>query len=165
MIRVSAETEAGRALALVVDRPGQLDAEALGQLLWRPKILGTENYLAVRASIQQNQKLWSKNASGLLHRLQQQGLIEKMRPPGIGPGYEPGLESKLEKPLSELLSKLVRKLPATMLAWVGSAPCGQTQRAIRELAEASVVILPSQRFPTQKGIELVSSWRASGGKN
>lgn len=163
MIRVSPENDAGRLLAALCKQPGRLDCEAAGQLLWKPKITGTADYLRVRKIIQTDGKTWSKRASSLFHRLQERGLIEREKPPMLGPAYTLGLEDILESPLSELLKKLVRKTPYTVGAWVGSAPSGHIQRALRELAERELVILPSQRWPSPAGRELVASWESHGG--
>lgn len=158
MIAVKPGTDAWSLLALVVAQPGQLDAEALGQALWKPKVTGS-NYLEVRRAIQQHGKEWSKKASTLLHRLQQQGLIERCRPPLPGPAYGVQGGEGLGELASGLLGSLVRNPPQTMQAWVGSAPSGNVQRAIAELVEAALVVLPSQRWPTQAGIERVASWK------
>jgi hypothetical protein len=162
MIRVSPENDAGRLLIAICNQPGRLDCEAAGQLLWKPKITGTVDYLRIRKIMISEGKTWSKRASSLFHRLQERGLIEREKPPMVGPGYTPGVEEDLESPYSELLSKLVRKTPSTIGAWVGSAPAGHIQRALRELAERELVILPSQRWPSEAGRELVASWGVHG---
>ena len=158
MIAVTASNDAGRALGLVVSQPGRLDAEAIGQLLWKPTIRSTADVLRVRRAIREQGAEWSKRASDLLHRLQQQGLIERQRGPQIGPGYQPGCESGLEETQGKLLSLLVRKQPSTMREWVGAAPAGNIQRAVAALAEMDLVVLPSMRWPTEAGRALVASW-------
>ena len=158
MIAVTVSNDAGRALGLVVSRPGRLDAEAIGQLLWKPTIRSTADVLRVRRAIQQHGAEWSKRASDLLHRLQQQGLIERQRGPQIGPGYQLGCESELEETQGKLLSLLVRKQPSTMREWVGTAPAGNVQRAVAALAELELVVLPSMRWPTEAGRALVANW-------
>ncbi len=158
MIAVNPDNAAGRLLAAVVAAPGELDAEALGQRLWKPPLTGTEDYLRVRRAIQQDGSAWTKKASNLLHRLQQQGLIERCRAPLPGPALGQLGGEGLEDLAGTLLETLVRHPPPTMHAWVGAAPSGNIQRALKQLAEARLVILPSQRWPTEAGKALVASW-------
>jgi hypothetical protein len=158
MIAVLPTNDAGAVLRLVAARPGCLDAEAIGQILWKPVIRNTADVLRVRRAIREQGAGWSKRASDLLHRLQQQGLIERQRGPQVGPGYQTGCESDLEETQGKLLSLLVRKQPSTMREWVGIAPSGNVQRAVAALAELELVVLPSMRWPTQAGRELVASW-------
>lgn len=104
MISVRFGTPAYRALALLVARPGQLDAAALGQSLWRPQITSTADYLQARRAmlahgfaaprtalrapspLPQAAQLgasWSAEAAKLLHGLQRRGMVERVRPPQV----------------------------------------------------------------------------------
>lgn len=157
MIAVTPDNDAGRLLACVVAAPGQLDAEALGERLWRPALTSTADYPRVRKIIQEHDAGWSERASKLLHRLQQQGLMQGRQPPRVGPAYVAYTEIA-DKTQRNLLKILVRKQPESMKAWVGSAPVSTVQRAISTLVENRLITVPSQRWPTEKGIALVKSW-------
>jgi hypothetical protein len=171
MIAVRPGLPAWQVLALVVAKPGQLDAEAIGQALWRPKFRTRDEYFAARAAIVANGASWTTRASDLLHRLQQRGLVERMRPPRVatrwadldaadaadaiedaaGEDYAPdpsGLRAKL-------LADLVRRAPATVSAWVGAAPAGNVQRCVTDLVEWGLVVPPSFRWPTAAGTALI----------
>lgn len=174
MIAVRPGRPAFDVLALVVAHPGQLDAAAIGQRLWRPRVTGTADYLRVRAAIVSHAGDWTSRAAGLLHRLQQQALVERVRPPqvaeewaelaaveGTGPREVVEAAADTEGPPDPsglrvaLLADLVRRAPATVAAWVGDAPAGHVQRAVADLVEWGVVVPPSRRWPTPDGVALV----------
>ena len=79
-------TDPYRVLALVVAHPGELDAESIGQALWRPKIRTSADVLAVHRAIRTDGEAWTARASGLLGRLVGAGLVERMRPPLLSEG-------------------------------------------------------------------------------
>jgi hypothetical protein len=102
MITIRPDTEAGTVLALIVQSPGELDADAIGHILWpAPKRQGPplfwpggsragEVYKAWLASIQgqrQQSEHWrsrkAEKASRFIGRLQEAGLVEPMRPPAL----------------------------------------------------------------------------------
>lgn len=101
MIAVVPKSDAWRVLELVVDHPGQMNAESIGVLLWPPSVppapplswsgpastalyrewLGTlrgrEN------SRDAHRSSMARRASRLLGRLQESGLVESPRPPRL----------------------------------------------------------------------------------
>jgi hypothetical protein len=177
MIAVRPGKPAFDVLRLVVNRPGQLTAEDIGQTLWRPRVTGTANYLAVRAAIRDGSAEWTTRASDLLNRLRQRGLVERQRPPFVA---EEWTELAAEDPRevvanaaegdgpidptglrAALLAELVRRAPATMADWVGAAPSGNINRAVADLVEWGVVIHPLRRWPTDAGVELVTNAEAA----
>lgn len=102
MIAVKPENDAGKLLAALVAAPGELDAEALGCMFWPAPALPVPPlswpgaaqagaaYRAWLASIQgrhQTRERWvrqhAEKASKLLGRLQEQGLVERPRPPQL----------------------------------------------------------------------------------
>lgn len=181
MIAVRPDTDAWRVLELLVDHPGELDAEAIGHWLWRPKIRIPADVLPVRAAIRDHEAEWSARASNLLHRLQSAKLVEKMRPPSLGPDIAPPtrtdpaslreyvgdvftaaeLDAAPAGTTARLLIALVREAPRTMRAWVGPAPTGSTQRALASLIEAKIVIPPTRRWPSPDGIALIEGKNAA----
>ncbi len=91
-----------RTLALIVAHPGALDAAAIGQSLYMPRIRGTGDVLAARAAIlaqgtrpvrtstlrlpplpatPQERRPWSTDVAEILTVLRRRGLIERRRPP------------------------------------------------------------------------------------
>src|SRR5574343_780304 len=88
MIAVRPGSDAWKVLALVVAHPGKLDAEAIGQRLWRPRLTSTADYLRVRASILTGAPEWSARASKLLGWLVAAGLVEGVHPPQVAPEWE-----------------------------------------------------------------------------
>lgn len=160
-----------RTLTLIVAHPGEYDAERIGQALYRPKITGTHDYLAVRRAIIDGSGHWQAKASAILHALQKAGLIDKLHPPTVAAEWadEAGespmavvraasanagdiIQSRLT---AILLERLVLLAPATVAEWVGAAPSGNVQRAVRSLVEWGVVVPRTCRWPTEAGIALV----------
>jgi len=170
-------SDAWNVLRLVVEHPGELDAEAIGQRLWKPELSSTADYLRVRASILSGGPKWTAQAARCLHRLQGAGFIERVRPPI--PAADPltpiasmhkaaawardtleAADLPWETPTGTtrthaLLVSLVRDVPPTVREWVGAAPNGATQRAVQALVEAGVVVPPSFRWPTPRGVALI----------
>lgn len=173
MINPKAGTDPYRVLSLVVAHPGELDAESIGQRLWRPTLTGTEHYLRVRAATTAGIPEWARRASGILSRLTSAGLVEHQRGPRLSDDVPmpPSLPChSMHKAaawamtvlppdcsLAERarLADLVRLTPASVLEWVGAAPNGATQRAVAALYEAGIVVPPSFRWPTSDGIALI----------
>lgn len=168
MIAVKPGTDAWGVLQLVVDRPGELDAEVIGEAMWRPRIQGTYDVLRVQASIRSNKASWTAKASDILHRLQARGFVERIRPPQLHtdltspPASDEDLREWAGGGLSPtalgLLARLVRHTPGSMLAWVGLAPAGGTLRAVADLVECGLVVPPSRRWPTDLG----AAWITTG---
>ena len=178
-------TDAWRVLELVVDRPGTLDAEAIGQRMWRPKITSPSEVLRVQACIRGSGREWSKRASVILGRLTAAGLVMPQQAPrpsddlpaaGYGTtGWAVGLvcsrvvddeEVYLVAPdgtpqAVDLLVRLVNERPGTVAEWAGPSPSGATKRAIAALYEAEIVVPPSFRWPAQAGIDLIEHSRES----
>jgi hypothetical protein len=168
-----AGTDAHRVLSLVVANPGRLDAEAIGQRLWKPALTSTSEYLRVRAAIVSSTPAWSRRASGILRRLTEAGLVEHQRGPRLSEDVPmpPTLPchsmhkaaawaiSVLPNGASvnelRILADLVRLTPDSVGAWVGHAPNGATQRAVSALYEAGIVVPPSFRWPTAAGVALI----------
>lgn len=170
-------------LVLVVDNPGQLSAKEIGRRLYRPTITGSANVLAVRRAIMEDGSAWTTRVGGMLHRLQQQGLVEGVRPPQVAEDWiaqvsdDPAAAIKLAADSEEeqmldpkkirahrrlrthLLVSLVRCKPPTIEGWVGTAPTGTVQRAVAELVEWGIVIPPYHRWPTLEGTALVEHSR------
>lgn len=181
------------ALGFIVARPGKLDAAALGQEIWRPKITGPADVLAARAAILAQgtppvrtaaraktpipappvlQTPWSEDASKLLHGLQKMDLIERCRPPLVAEEWETMADEDPAEVIrlagcdvypapdptglrAALLALLVRRKPPTVKEWVGAGPSGHIQGAIADLVAWGVVIPPSFRWPTERGVDLV----------
>lgn len=156
------------ALALIVARPGQLDADSIGQALWRPKITPS-NYLSVRKIIVSEGDTWAARASSILRDLVEAGLVERERPPMVAERWrklvkKSPLDAILEavpgdwgdedshKVKIGLLAKLSQR-PATVAEWLGEKPTGNVGRAVAWLSEHGLVVLPGQRWPTKAGIE------------
>ncbi len=91
-----------RTLALIVAHPGALDAAAIGQSLYMPRIRGTGDVLAARAAVYaqgtrpvrtanrvrpppptppRERRPWSTDVAEILTVLRRRGLIERRRPP------------------------------------------------------------------------------------
>ena len=160
-----------RTLTLIVDHPGEYDAERAGQALYRPKITGTHDYLAVRRAIIDGSGHWQAKAAAIFHSLQKAGLIDKLHPPTVA---EEWADEAAQSPIAvvraasanagdvisstltaHLLERLVLLAPATVAEWVGAAPPGNVQRAVKSLVEWGVVVPRSCRWPTDAGIALV----------
>jgi predicted transcriptional regulator len=173
-MKIHLEESEMQALALLVAKPGQLDAEAIGQALWRPRITSTATYLSVRRAILANGAQWSRDASEIIHRLVEAGLVEKQRPPQVAQRWEklarrsPAetiAEAVQDEPnpdptglKAELLGRLVaRKKPQSMEEWIGDAPAGNVQRAVVKLVEWGLVVPPGYRWPTKAGIAAVKA--------
>ncbi|HNC95208.1 MAG TPA: hypothetical protein PKW90_03725 [Myxococcota bacterium] len=157
-------------LRILVKQPGSLDAEAIGQTLWRPKITPT-NYLQVRKAIIEHGASWSARASTILHRLVEAELVERQRPPQVAQRWqhlarrnpasaiaeaassEPSPDPSGRK--AELLGRLAKQKPATMEEWLGKSPPGNIQRAVQDLIEWGLVIPPAFRWPTKAGVDLI----------
>lgn len=169
-------TDAWGVLRLVVAHPGELDAEAIGQRLWRPRITSSADVLRVRACIQGSGMEWSRRASVLLGRLTAGGWIMPMQPPSPSddvPASGYGTiawalaltRSRVDSPelggdvslATSLLLALVQDRPQTVAAWAGPAPSGATRRAIAALYESRLVVPPSFRWPTQRGTALIEA--------
>jgi hypothetical protein len=166
-------TDAHRVLSLVAANPGQLDAESIGQRLWRPKLTGTEHYLRVRAATTAGIPEWARRASGILSRLTSAGYIERQRGPRLSddvpmPPTMPChsmhkaaawaisvLPNEASGNEVRILADLVRLTPDSVGAWVGHAPNGATQRAVSALYEAGIVVPPSFRWATAAGVALI----------
>lgn len=178
MIRVRPGIPAFDVLVVVVDHPGKMTAEDIGQKLWRPRVTGTENYLAVRRAILEHGAGWTAKASTLLQRLKDAGCVEGMRPPQVAAAYaelaatdaaaaveDAAWDARVEGPpdpggrRAELVADLVRRVPASMREWVGATPSGHTQAAVADLVEWGLVVPPTKRWPTEKGIAMVREWR------
>jgi hypothetical protein len=166
--------DAWRVLALVVANPGQLDAEAIGQRLWRPALTSTADYLRVRASILASSPEWSERASVVLAALTRQGLIARRRGPMLSEeirGPDPCVDMVLwaadvlaasDHAFAEdsgrainLLVYLVMFGPPSVGMWAGSSPNGATKRAVSALYEAGIVVPPSFRWATSAGVALI----------
>ena len=95
MIAVRPDNEAGRLLARLVAEPGELTAEALAELLHpEPRHQGAfsaATYKVHVAALRAHRDAADKRrttVSALLHRLQQVGLVEKIRQVHVAPGFE-----------------------------------------------------------------------------
>jgi len=98
----SLSPEALATLTLIVDHPGALDAAAIGQSLYMPRIRGTGDVLTARAAIlaqgtrpvrtavhsrtpiptpPRERRPWSTDVAEILTALRRRGLIEGRRPP------------------------------------------------------------------------------------
>ena len=169
-------TDAYRVLALVVAHPGELDAEAIGQRTWRPKLTRTEDYLRVRASIATSGPEWARRASTCLADLTRRGLVEPRRRPMLSetipapPSDDQPRSVTLawaadtltvsEHPFAadsvnaiSLLANLVMFRPHSVAYWAGTS--GASKRAVSALYEAGIVVPPSFRWPTAAGAALV----------
>ena len=183
-------SDAWRVLELVVRHPGQLDAEAIGQRLWRPRLTSTADYLRVRAATRAGAPTWSRAAGVLLGRLTAAGYVLPVQPPELAEtawSPDPSLEvgtmawalavtcSQIEREqdgradgaelanASRLLSDLVQRGPRTVAAWAGASPSGATKRAMHALYEAGLVVPGCFRRPTAKGEALVERREVAGG--
>lgn len=173
-MKIHLEEPEMKALGLLVAKPGQLDAEAIGQALWRPRITSTANYLQVRRAILANRVQWSKDASEIIHRLVEAGLVERQRPPQVAERWEKLArrspteaiaEAVQDEPnpdptglKAEILGRLVaRKKPESMEEWIGEAPAGNIQRAVAKLVEWGLVVPPGYRWPTKAGVVAVKA--------
>lgn len=173
-MKIHLEGPERKALALLVAKPGQLDAEAIGQALWRPRITSPAAYLAVRRAILAHGAQWSKDASEIIHRLVEAGLVERQRPPQVAERWakiarrspaEAIAEAVQDEPnpdptglKAELLGRLVaRKKPESMEEWIGEAPAGNIQRAVAKLVEWGLVVPPGYRWPTKAGVAAVKA--------
>lgn len=173
-MKIHLEEPERKALALLVAKPGQLDAEAIGQALWRPRITSPAAYLAVRRAILAHGAQWSKDASEIIHRLVEGGLVERQRPPQVAERWakiarrspaEAIAEAAESEPnpdptglKAELLGRLVaRKKPESMEEWIGEAPAGNIQRAVTKLVEWGLVVPPGYRWPTKAGVAAVKA--------
>ena len=172
-------TDHWRVLDLVARYPGQLDAERIGERLWRPRITGTGDYLAARQAIRDGSKRWTSAASRILGRLQEAGLVERMRAPAVHEDWAGGLDGDLGELIQQaaetasaedivrglgadpsgtraaVLGWLVERRPSSVREWVGATPTGAIQRAVSDLYAWGVVVPPSFRWPTEKGATLV----------
>ena len=169
-------TDAYRVLALVVAHPGELDAESIGQALWRPKIRTSADVLAVHRAIRTDGEAWTARASGLLGRLVGAGLVERMRPPQLSEGVPvptggamgwpefrdwasplvEDIEPQLQTSAINALARLVQgKPPRTVSEWLGKDAKGSAFRAAAALYGAGVVVAPTRRWPTAAGALLV----------
>lgn len=66
-----------------------------------------------------------------------------------------GFEDPAGRNVVDLLVSLVTDAPPTLKRWAGSSPSGARWRAVVALVENEIVIPPSFRFPTDRGIALV----------
>ena len=115
---------------------------------------------------------WSTAAAKLLHGLQKLDLIDRCRPPAVAEEWETMAEEDAAEVIrlagcdvypapdptglrAALLAELVRRRPATVTEWVGADPSGHIQRAKDDLVAWGVVIPPSFRWPTERGVDLV----------
>lgn len=159
MIRLRPDTDAWRLLALVVAEPGRHDAEALGDRLWRPRVgPGAASVLSARAQLAANQaprrrttvgrvqppaavlearaaaaagaRVWSRQASALLGRLVELGLVAPVQPARLSAEWadrewgaalpEPG-----EAPSAELLEELGEALAVELGTYRDIGPAKQ----------------------------------------
>jgi hypothetical protein len=169
MIAVRPGKPAFDVLRLVVNQPGQLSAEDIGQVLWRPRLTNPRDYLAVRRAIVEDAAKWTTRASELLHGLQKRDFVERVRPPMVA---EEWADLAAEDPRAvireaadtdgvpdptglraALLAELVRRTPATA--------SGHIVRAVADLVEWGVVVPPSRRWPTAAGVDLVTTLEAA----
>ena len=114
----------------------------------------------------------------LVGKLVEVGLVEKLRPPALGPEFQraadqhgvaealarfhPAFPARPKDTLRGHL-ELVRRvraaqgeeLPGSARDLLGPSPSGALQRVYRELIERGVLIAPQQRHPTAAGIALV----------
>jgi len=172
MIRPRPDTDSGLVLALVVAHPGQLDAESIGQRLWRPRLSSTADYLRVRAAILGSGAEWASTSSGLLRRLTEAGYVDRVRPYALAEDWADLTEDDAGQRVFELLTddgrpplralalvlSLVRIGPQSLARWAGTAPSGATKRAVGRLVEAGVVVPPAFRWPTPSGVAWVDGW-------
>ena len=175
MIRPTPGSDAWSVLDLVVRYPGQLDSVRIGERLWRPRIRSTADVLAVRRAITESGAKWSARASVCLQRLQAAGYVERCRPPRIAEFWADTIADDPRQAVTlaaadyavgavdpggsreALLLILVRHTPATVREWVGPTPSGHIQRAMADLVTWGLVVPPSYRWPTPKGVALVTA--------
>lgn len=175
MISPKPNTDPWHVLALVVAHPGELDAESIGQAIWRPKIRSSDDVLRVRAAVLTDGEAWTQKASAILGELVRAGHVEKMRPPmlaeGIpvpaGPMGWPELREWLPSLVDDLdpqiqggavsaLARLVQGTPPrTVREWLGLDASGSAFRAAAALYDAGVVVAPTRRWPTAAGVALI----------
>lgn len=192
MISIAPGSNGRRVLGLVVDLPGQMDAESIGRLLWPPPIppapalvfsasAATTAYHAWLGSIrgrvnakEAHAAAMSARASGILGRLQEMGLIEKMRPPAFSPWWltvptenRGAVVARLFRVAAEeeedpevasghllaLIAK-VEKGPRSVNDLLGADPSGAIKGAYAQLISLGIVVPPSYRWPTQQGREV-----------
>lgn len=177
--RVSAETQTvaplrgrpvtpdtRRALDLVREYPGELDAEALAAHLWPPPRLVVvprtrEEWRARVEAVEAHRRATAAQASAILARLTRAGLVERRGPPRLAAWFLPVLakrgpvlalafvtmeHGKAAKVRRRHLAMLeaVRKCPPSMASLGTGRPA---REAYRDLVAWSVVIPPSRRFP------------------
>lgn len=190
MIAVRPDNAAGRILALLVQEPGELTAEAIAARLHpEPVHRGPFTASTYRAHLQALREHRAEDraaervrrVAGLLHRLQQQGLIERLKPVHVAAAFERTAARRgdaealrLAQPDDEDGEARTRDLGAhqAVVALVRSAPTsarlratlaeggGWRWRVYGELAEWGVLITPARRWPSEKGVALVASWGA-----
>lgn len=180
MINPKPGTDAWRVLDQVVRFPGELDAEAIGQRLWKPKITSSADYLRVRACMVGQQPEWSARASKLLGQLSTAGLVERMRPPALADGVPSftgrgwpdfrdwvaplveDLDRQIQTSAVACLGALVQGTPPqSVREWLGPKPSGPQCRGAAALYEAGIVVPPTFRWPTPKGTELIDATRSA----
>ena len=190
MIVVRPDNAAGRVLALLVQEPGELTAEAIAARLHpEPVHRGPFTPATYRAHLQALREHRAEDraaervrkVAGLLHRLQQQGLVERLKPVHVAAAFERTAARRgdaealhLSQPDDDGEAR-ARDLGAhqAVVALVRSAPTsarlratlaeggGWRWRVYGELAEWGVLITPARRWPSEKGVALVASWKTS----
>lgn len=184
MINPRPGSDAHAVLALVVRQPGELDAESIGQRLWLalPVVAPPVGRGFVDPMSHPGRRAWfdalsagpqiTRRASAHLSRLTAAGFVAPERAPLLHPAVQAppaglrhrhewaretvsGWEEPATRHAVDLLVGLVTDTPQTLKAWAGASPSGARWRAVVALVENEVVIPPSFRWPTQRGIERI----------
>lgn len=172
MIRLRPNTDAWRALDLIVRFPGQLDAEELGIRLWRPAVV-PGGVLVARAAQLVNQAprhrttvgrvrppasvvearaaapateaaSWSSRASSLVSRLVELGLVEPVRPARLSPDWaERAWSADLPGEGEEPSAELLEELGEAIAAELGVEGRQPSEHAPRLVAALLAGPLPA----------------------
>ena len=175
MIRPSPTNPSGRALLLVVDLPGEVDAAVLSRHLWPlPRLTGTAAYAEWRRAALAQEGPSRAKAARILGRLQEAGLVETAGAPRLAEWFVRRMEVKglraalLTATFGEfgeagagieaLVLRAVENPPGSVADLLGPKPSGARQAVYRRACEIGVVIPPSRRVATDLGRELVAAW-------
>ena len=187
MISTAPGTLAYRVLSALVAHPGELDAAAIADMVMpEPRHVGpftaasyVEHLTQLRAwRAREAVEARTAQVGRVLHRLQQQGLVERCRPARVAPWHE-GRVARLgevealrlaeqvdedEAPRSRgyeahvAVLDRVRSSPGSVRAVVAGRG-GWGDEVYADLVSWGVIEAPRRRWPTPKGVALVEGSR------
>jgi hypothetical protein len=172
MISVRPGSLGFRVLALIVDYPGELDAQAIADHVFPPpRLAGPASYEARRALADAKATHRAESAarvSRVLGRLQAAGLIERRGPPRVAAWFtrtvdRHGLADALHRAHPAWPGRVPRLVAHLRVLGEVVKPTGAVKygaggveaQAYRDLVAWGVVVSPSRRFATPKGVALV----------